>query len=351
MLLSVLKILNQDKPDEESKQILIRNINGISVKAKSALERAGINSLYDLLVYTQKNKVTDIRGAGIKFSEEIKELLEKYKQGKLDYVIYDLSRPVIKDVFSENKFNRFVSYCNENGIVYVDELKNFDFETLKSVEGIGECKFKEIVNLYEKTGSEGEIKYFKDINDDVKQAHVSIFEYFGVHDFTIVRLEKHGYVTVGTLENINRKGLVEIVGRKDFDDLIKAGKELKKSLIELIKNEFDLSTNSDEPASKRETEIILKRCEGQTFEEIGNVFGISRQRIQMIESEWYKRTGYLIKPYIFKLASEKNYIEEKELEIYENDLYNKMLKYWCSKSYVYVSSERIFVKKENIKTK
>lgn len=60
-------------------------------------------------------------------------------------------RPVkrIAELFDENTFNLFVRYCEEHHWETLDDLRGFDFESLRAVKGIGSGKIRRIVERYE----------------------------------------------------------------------------------------------------------------------------------------------------------------------------------------------------------
>ncbi len=54
----------------------------------------------------------------------------------------------IRDIYCENSFNLFVKYCEDRGIITMEDLEGFDFEKLKFIKGIGKTKMQSIVDKY-----------------------------------------------------------------------------------------------------------------------------------------------------------------------------------------------------------
>lgn len=75
---------------------------------------------------------------------------------------------LIKDFFNENKFNMFVSYCSDKNIVKLNELINFNFDSLLSIKGFGVGKVKNIKDKFDSCNG----IYHKDINNDRKQLFI-----------------------------------------------------------------------------------------------------------------------------------------------------------------------------------
>ena len=48
----------------------------------------------------------------------------------------------LEDVFWENKFNIFKTYCKEHELIYMSDLKVFDFEKFNTIKGMGKSKIR-----------------------------------------------------------------------------------------------------------------------------------------------------------------------------------------------------------------
>ena len=92
----------------------------------------------------------------IKSSNSINEECEQVKSDEL----------IIK-VFSEGIFNNFRDYCDSNGLVYVSDLKGFNFEALGSLRGFGVTRIKKIIERYRTfIGTTGNLFEQQDIWED-----------------------------------------------------------------------------------------------------------------------------------------------------------------------------------------
>lgn len=67
----------------------------------------------------------------------------------LNLMIREITMKVrIDEFFSDNKFKVFRQYCLTNDIVYLEELENFDFQSLLEYQGIGVGKVTQIIDRF-----------------------------------------------------------------------------------------------------------------------------------------------------------------------------------------------------------
>ena len=79
--------------------------------------------------------------------------------------------------------------------------------------------------------------------------------------------------------------------------------------------------------------IDIKRACGYTLQELGNEYGLTRERIRQKIAKFNSNLDSFMKPIVALFMSPKNYITVQELlDIYDNDDYDKAILYWCKNS-------------------
>ncbi|MBE7030580.1 MAG: hypothetical protein E7409_04025 [Ruminococcaceae bacterium] len=101
----------------------------------------------------------------------------------------------ISEVYRENMFHLFVKYCADEGLEFMDELKDFDFFALKQVRGLGDGKIKKIIERYHEFPKRKENEYAPMYPEvDEKEAEMTVAEVFGGRHFNLFKryCDSHG---------------------------------------------------------------------------------------------------------------------------------------------------------------
>ena len=322
------------KSDEKECDILLEDIP-MSVRCYNSLKRNHINSLFELREYIKKHDVYRIRNVGRKTAKEILEIANM-----------DLSESCPKDdksissVFGERKYGFFVQYCKENGINSVEELSGFDWDFLLTLPGVGLTKVNYVIKKYEKYCKESGLKpqfeaiqnnanqlMFSYINDQLAELPIVFLEVFKISSKAINRMQYYGYQTVGALENIPIGKLTRIVGRNHIDSFIEIEPFLYNNLVGLFE------TILVQQSGTNDYDMTLLRSKGLTLQEIGERYGVSRERIRQLISKYLLYLKYFMKPISDFLMGSKGYISVNDLtDLYDNDDYTSIILYWCKKS-------------------
>lgn len=283
----------------------------------------------------------------------------------------------IEEVYFENKFNRFLEYCQQESITYMSQLRGFDFFKLLNVKGIGKGKFEDIRAVYEtylisKTDDEtlgnGQKKYetaksehhenlnglmFKNVNDELAEMDISLLSGLGMRRKMINRFMENGYVQIGDLKNISEFEVSRITENRKLKEFRNIEKTLSKNFVTIFADALENFTN------ERDFAIFQKRMDGKTLQELGKEYQLTRERIrQKIKNLASKIDVFMI--HVLKLVvDDESYvidpllnvstdcIQEKKLtNLYENEHYGKILVQWCkmNNDFVYLDFAKVFVR-------
>lgn len=269
--------------------------------------------------YVKDDETNDTTGV---YAEEIDDLSDKLSVN-------------IQDVYYENKYHRFVDFCHNHSMIVMSDLRGFDFNELLNVHGIGVGKIKAIIQVYEQFIN-GEISVktergdvsskilFEDINQELQDLDIGLLEGLGIKIRTINLISRNGYRKIRDLNNISVYTLKSIVGDRNMDKFRALEPMLKKSLHDLL---FDVLSEYE---NEEEFAIVIKRESGFTLQELGNEYGVTRERIRQIIIHFDEIINPFMKSLIEMIAFPKEYVTVQELiDIYDNDDFDKIIINWC----------------------
>ena len=181
----------------------------------------------------------------------------------------------ISDVFYENIYNIFVEYCKKEGLVYMSDLCDFDFDKLNNVKGLGTSKILSIKDKYD--------HYSKNTDDTLTKIDTSNYNLsvdtlslFGISKNIIIILKEHKIDNINSLIQYGNSNLYRLnpnIYKKIKNVLVKYEKPILNS-VRYILNEF-----------KKEEHyyVIINRANGYTLNNIGKELSITRERVRQIE--------------------------------------------------------------------
>lgn len=229
---------------------------------------------------------------------------------------------LIKSYFYENTYNLFVKYCENQGFKYMNDILNFNFDILLQERGFGVGKIKKLKEKYELYISENNIYIDKsnvetspdyiNINEYFKNKDISILEVFDVKIGVIEKLKKE----IQTIDELSKKSKANIskidgVGKTKVDDIYDALELLSREPKEVF-NKILLDIKSD-----KNFDILKKRAENKTLQEVGIEIGVTRERIRQLEAKLVDRLAMTIDifdQYIINEIGSKKIIDELDLK-------------------------------------
>lgn len=346
----------ENETDTNKQEICIKDINivdidALSMRSKNILRRNGIFKLSDLTNFLEQHDLRDINGLGASCEDEIEEAL---KIGITKDSNTEIFSAKIEEVYSENKYFLFVNYCHSKGIEYMSDLEGFNFSDLSGVRGIGKGKIEDIISRYEQydSGNFGtnhvsesqekktEKTMFNFINEQLVDIDINFLTGLGIKIKLVSMLIGNGYKKIGDIGGISAKTLQHIVGDRNFTKFETIEEELKKPLFEIFGDVLS------EQSQEEDFCIDIKRACGYTLQELGNEYGLTRERIRQRIAKFNSNLDSFMKPIVSLFMYPKNYITVQELlDIYDNDDYDKAILYWCKNSDVleYLEFAEVFV--------
>ena len=325
----------------------------MSNRCKNVLRRNGLFKLSQIELFLKNNDLSSFYHLGKGGETEILEAIKSVKKRPPQIDIID-TKPVckeersnvrlrIEDVFNENKYNIFVQYCNDNKMVFFDELEKFNFANLISVRGMGTNKINCVIQKYKDISGNYEVvsfdKYtefndnsctfevkriFESICPELHKINIFVLRVFGVSPTAMRKLYNIGYTTLGQLENMSENELEYIVGKLTVEKLRNIEDKLQLTIIDLLGYIFEISKCKDEYT------FVLKRSLGYTLQEIADENGLTKERIRQIVNKFYDRISPLLDGIVLKIHEIKGYITVAELlDIFDNDEYDKIIIEMC----------------------
>lgn len=310
----------------------------LSMRSKNILRRNGIFKLSELQNFLLNNTLSSFDKLGKESETEIiaavifmqsqENITGFINESNTEYQEIIEERIKIEHVFSENTFNLFVSYCTTHGLIYLDELENFDFQLLTKIRGMGAGKIDAIVGKYESildnpysvVQIEKTEMLFEDINSELQEVTIRILSALGISPKTINALIKAGYSQIGQLEKVGRNSFVEAVGKRNIEKFLQIQGKLALSIVDLL--ESILSADKDDDSYQ----IFIKRAMGLTLQEIADEKGLTRERIRQIAKKYFVKICPITSQIAKNILIQKSYISVSELlDIYDDDDFDKII--------------------------
>ena len=186
---------------------------------------------------------------------------------------------------------------------------------------------KAAVEAADKREKKIEKTIFNFINEQLEDIDIDFLTGLGIKLKVVSMLISNGYKKLGDIEGISTKTLLHIVGDRNFVKFEGIEDELKKPLFEIFDDVLFAQSKEEDFC------IDIKRACGYTLQELGNEYGLTRERIRQKIAKFNSNLDSFMKPIVALFMSPKNYITVQELlDIYDNDDYDKAILYWCKNS-------------------
>lgn len=233
----------------------------------------------------------------------------------------------IADVFSENKFRLFRAYCFDSGFVYMKDLDGHNINLIREIDGIGEGKYISIVNRYKSYTQSNydnmpinsqismSSSYFNnsfkkfeiaEVKADNLNLEVRYFKKIILSNKQINELHDKGIRTIGDLYTYTEEDSYDGKHHGTYEKLYEL---VCQPTCLVIKSFYEFMS------SQKNFKYFLKRVEGYTLQEIGDLMGVTRERVRQICRKYENILGYFGE-HLLKVSSsnyEKHIVKAEEI--------------------------------------
>lgn len=333
---------------------------GLSNRSYNAIHQYNIQTVQQLLKIIESGEIINIRNLGAKSINEIQHTIESIKRRivrttKVDASSALIESDVVAHYFPENKFAIFRTYCSDKGIDTAQKLKAIDFSELMKVRGFGLTKLNAVKERLEQIEVErGMIvqeyeqpiiaNTFDAIHGSNEFLQISVLREFGVPSSAIGRLSELGIRTFADIKGEPKSKIAQGLGIQYYTKLEKALKQFEKPLVDIVGAYLKAFEQN------KEFDIYVRRAEGDTLQEIGEAYNLTRERVRQCCSKIERA----VMPMILALAqgledtnSDRYVKEDQVLSVFDNDDYDKIFSYTLRNASAYDFVGGIFFNKEH----
>lgn len=216
----------------------------------------------------------------------------------------------IKTLFAEGKYQLFRSFCEKKGIETIGDIKTLDLDEFAKQPMVGRKKVEEVRHT---------LSFYSDSVESAPQ----VFESGEVFD-SIKELEVQALLYLYSFQSHSQSKLkVKDIEGKDLASLKDEFEpHLLQSLSGLLikqKSPKGIADSLKTVVSERDYEILFHRFgKGETLEEVGSQFGVTRERIRQVAKKTVKKVaGHIRRQHFSKivrvLSSSEAFISGEEL--------------------------------------
>lgn len=334
---------------------------GLSTRSYNAIRRHNIQTVEELLEVIESGEIANIRNLGSNSINEILRVVENVKTRRVVRVTEEdasqdnVEIDVVVRYFPENKFAMFRTYCYDRGIDTVQKLKNIDFSELMRIRGFGLTKLNAIRERLEQIEVESgviiheeeqpiAVNTFDKIHTSNEFLQISVLRRFGVPSSATGKLSELGIRTFADLKRESKSKIAQVLGIQNYTKLEEALKQFEIPLVDIV-GEY-LKTFEQ----NKEFDIYVRRAEGDTLQEIGEAYNLTRERVRQHCSKFERA----VMPMILALAqgledanSDHFIKEEQVLSVFDIDDYDKIFIFTLRNASSYDFVGGIFFNKEH----
>lgn len=334
---------------------------GLSNRSYNAIRRHNIQTVEKLLEIIGSGEIANIRNLGSNSINEVLHIVENIKMRRVVNNTEEITSPalvetdVIVRYFPENKFAMFRTYCSDRGIDTVQKLKNIDFSELMRIRGFGLTKLNAIrerleqievdpgviIQEYEQPIA---VNTFDTIHSSNEFLQISVLRKFGVLSSATGRLSELGIRTFADIKREPKSKIAQVLGIQNYTKLEEALKQFEIPLVDIVGAYLKTFEQN------KEFDIYVRRAEGDTLQEIGEAYNLTRERVRQCCSKIERA----VMPMILALAqgledtNSDHYVKEDQvLSVFDNDDYDKIFIYTLRNASAYDFVGGIFFNKEH----
>lgn len=331
-----------------SEDILLEDLP-LSTRAYNAFKRSGMSNLSQLRAAYKDGSIAEIRNIGRTVIQEVGQLLTEemhvrefpteplmerlaISEGAVfsDEMDEDTKEMLIADVFFENAFNLFRTFCKRNGFIKVGQLIGFSFDRLQQEKGFGPGKIAKIAERW----SELENGVADSNNNDVPAGlrddrcltihgsnaslHVSALQLLGGSKKVQNGLR---FLEIHTLGDLCATSITALERKFKPEQM----EDLQVSLAAFTKPYHDVLEDLFDAVSQGESfDLFVKRAMGSTLQAVATEYDVTREWVRQVCSKNERKIMPLLSPLIFELTDTNGarFLREEQIREYiDNEMY------------------------------
>jgi Sigma-70, region 4 len=276
----------------------VQDLDNLHLQEFSQMRGVGFSRVE--AVRERLNKILDRRGLN-------SSIVKKNKTLKFGIAFKELQ---INSIFTENKFNLFKEFCAKKGIVTLEQITEQHLDDFSEFSMVGKKKHQEVLkvlnNYIESENNESYIFESGEIYEVIKEIEIDKLLKFLNYPIQINNTYK--------LKDIEGKEIKELAGIEQPALLIELSNRLKKQQAP-----DELIVGISKTLNDREYGVLKHRYGlNETLEEVGNHFGVTRERIRQIQIKAVKRLVSYLKTNNFYMilrliTSKETFITKEKL--------------------------------------
>jgi len=331
---------------DASDDILLEDLP-LSTRAYNAFKRSGMSNLGQLRAVYQDGSIAEIRNIGRTVIEEVGTLLASNIQARMQPTEPLAERPIppegatfsgemdddtkemlISEVFYENAFNLFRTFCKRNDFIKVGDLIGFSFDKLQQEKGFGPGKIAKIAERWSElengaviannTPDEVQEDRYLTIHSSNASLHISALQLVGGSKKVQNGLRFLEIHTLGDLANTTTNALERKFRPEQMTDL-------QTSLVPFTKSYHDVLEELFDAVARGESfDLFVKRVMGSTLQAVATEYNVTREWVRQICAKTERKIMPLLSPLISELTDSNGarYLREEQIREYiDNEIY------------------------------
>jgi len=274
----------------------------LSTRAFNALKRSKIDTLGQLVKAYNNGSLAEIRNIGKIVIEEIagvlndtefktQEKVSSYSGKFTTELPFGIADKRIDEMFEGGMFNIFVRHCHRTDRNQIKDLVGFNYEELLTIRGLGAKKISAVLERFKQleqlsingAGADSVSEISMLIQEKKIYIHptnwgcdVSILRLVGITSIAISMLNEAGHNKLGDLDGIAYQVFARKIRHRSTAQILKVLEQFEKPFKEVL-DEF-----LDECAEDKAFDMLLRRAEGRTLQNVAEEYSITRERVRQI---------------------------------------------------------------------
>ena len=280
---------------------------------------------------TLNENVLNAKGIGLLSYNEIIETKNRINNGELDSIIitFEGENPYLKKInYTIDKLNLSQYTYNEllnKNLQYIDDIINFSYDDFYTNKLLGKKSSIEIIAALTK---------FKEylLNNDEDNLINLIFSYKDIIDAYVYKDKNYDFFDLNTLDfdlriklNLNDHITFSDLYNSVINNIASFSVNELKSINQFLQNNIPTNSvcNLNLNLNDEQLDIITKRAQGYTLEQIASIYNVTRERIRQKETKILNHIQMISNDLKLNNYMLENVYDESSITPISNDRYIK----------------------------